>query len=182
MMPWSGLSQTSVKHAYEMGTSELHRTSIMLAAIALTTNRSKYPKDLSQRLCEKAGRTRRPKSTALADHSVCAKSLDRSGPVTEVLTLIGIYNVGAGNEGLIRALKKADVTDEIITIGHNLSARTKQYLLEGSMDIVMHQNMRLAASQAVTAMIAHLENRPFVADILPVEVITRENIAGITFG
>ena len=96
--------------------------------------------------------------------------------------LIGIYNVGAGNEGLIRALKKADVTDEIITIGHNLSARTKQYLLEGSMDIVMHQNMRLAASQAVTAMIAHLENRPFVADILPVEVITRENIAGITFG
>ena len=37
MMPWSGLSQTSVKHAYEMGTSELHRTSIMLAAIALTT-------------------------------------------------------------------------------------------------------------------------------------------------
>lgn len=87
MMPWSGLSQTSVKHAYEMGTSELHRTSIMLAAIALTTNRSKYPKDLSQRLCEKAGRTRRPKSTALADHSVCAKSLDRSGPVTEVLTL-----------------------------------------------------------------------------------------------
>ena len=87
MMPWSGLSQTSVKHAYEMGTSELHRTSIMLAAIALTTNRSKYPKDLSQRLCEKAGRTRRPKSTALADHSVCAKSLDRSGPVTEVLNL-----------------------------------------------------------------------------------------------
>ena len=90
MMPWSGLSQTSVKHAYEMGTSELHRTSIMLAAIALTTNRSKYPKDLSQRLCEKAGRTRRPKSTALADHSVCAKSLDRSGPVTEVLTLDAI--------------------------------------------------------------------------------------------
>jgi LacI family transcriptional regulator len=96
--------------------------------------------------------------------------------------LIGIYNVGAGNEGLIRALKKTGVTDEIITIGHNLSARTKQYLLEGSMDIVMHQNMRRAASQAVTSMIAHLENRPFVADILPVEVITRENISGITFG
>ncbi|WP_285895574.1 hypothetical protein [Epibacterium ulvae] len=40
MMPWSGLSLTSVKHAYEMGTSELHRTSILLAAVALTTNRS----------------------------------------------------------------------------------------------------------------------------------------------
>ncbi len=43
MMPWAGLSLTSIKHAYEMGTSELQRTSIMLAAHALTTNRSMYP-------------------------------------------------------------------------------------------------------------------------------------------
>ena len=47
MMPRSGLSLTQVKHAYEMGTSELHRTSILLAVGALTTNRSMYPKDLS---------------------------------------------------------------------------------------------------------------------------------------
>jgi len=32
MMPWSGPSLTSVKHAYETGPSGLHRTSIMLAA------------------------------------------------------------------------------------------------------------------------------------------------------
>ena len=32
MRPWSGLSPTQVEHAYEMGTSELQRTSIMLAA------------------------------------------------------------------------------------------------------------------------------------------------------
>lgn len=49
MMPWSGLSLTSVKYAYEMGTSELHRTSITLAAAALTTNRSMYPMDLSRK-------------------------------------------------------------------------------------------------------------------------------------
>jgi hypothetical protein len=36
----SGLSLTPVKCAYEMGTLELHRTSIMLAVAALTTNRS----------------------------------------------------------------------------------------------------------------------------------------------
>ena len=41
MTPWSGLSPASVEHANEMGTSELpHWTSIMLAAIALTTDRS----------------------------------------------------------------------------------------------------------------------------------------------
>lgn len=56
-MPCSGPSLTSVKHAYEMGTSELHRTSIMLAASALTTDRSMYPKDPHQRPREKIRRT-----------------------------------------------------------------------------------------------------------------------------
>ena len=32
-----------IEHANEMGTSELYRTSIMLAAIALTTDRSMHP-------------------------------------------------------------------------------------------------------------------------------------------
>ncbi len=58
MMPRSGLSPTSVKHANEMGTSELYRTSIMLAASALTTDRSVYPKDLNRKLRKKAGRAR----------------------------------------------------------------------------------------------------------------------------
>ena len=49
MMPRSGLSPNSIKYAYEMGTSEIHRTSIMLAAAAPSTNRSMYPRDLSRR-------------------------------------------------------------------------------------------------------------------------------------
>jgi len=59
MMSWSGLLLTSAKHAYEMGTSELHRTSIMLAAKALTTNRSMYPKDLRRRPRQKAKGTKK---------------------------------------------------------------------------------------------------------------------------
>ena len=72
----SGLSLTQVKHAYEMGTSELHRTSIMLAAIALTTNRSMYPKDFSRRQPESRNRHARSEQTVLADQFSCAKSLD----------------------------------------------------------------------------------------------------------
>lgn len=49
MMPCSGLSLVMTKHANEMGTSELHRTSILLAAIALTTDQSMCPKDLKRR-------------------------------------------------------------------------------------------------------------------------------------
>ena len=88
MMPWSGLSLTPVKYAYEMGTSELHRTSIMLAAAALTTNRSMYPKDLSRKPPQKPGRVPKIiKLTAMADQLFCAKPLDWDAPVTEVLTL-----------------------------------------------------------------------------------------------
>lgn len=47
VMPRSGPSLPSIKHAYEIGASELHRTSIMLATKALTMNRSMYPKDLN---------------------------------------------------------------------------------------------------------------------------------------
>lgn len=56
MMPRSGLSLASVKHANEMGTSELHRTSIILAASTLTTDRSMYPKDVNRKPRQKAGR------------------------------------------------------------------------------------------------------------------------------
>lgn len=53
MMPCSGASLTSIKHAYEIGTSELHRTSIMLATAVLTMNRN-VPEGLQL----KAGRTK----------------------------------------------------------------------------------------------------------------------------
>ena len=43
MMSWSGLLPNHIEHANEMGTSELHWTSIMLAAIAPTTDRSMHP-------------------------------------------------------------------------------------------------------------------------------------------
>ena len=36
------------EHAYEMDTSELHRTRILMAALALTTNRSMNPGDLAE--------------------------------------------------------------------------------------------------------------------------------------
>lgn len=96
--------------------------------------------------------------------------------------LIGIYNVGGGNEGVVRALRDAGAAGEIMLIGHNLTPKTQGYLLDGSMDVVLHQNMRRAAGQTADALIAHLEHRRFQPEIMPVEIITRENIQGATFG
>lgn len=94
----------------------------------------------------------------------------------------GIYNVGGGNEGVVRALQQAGAAGEILMIGHNLTPKTRGYLLEGAMDIVLHQNMHRAAQEAVAALTAHLEHRERRPAILPVEIITRENTEGADFG
>lgn len=96
--------------------------------------------------------------------------------------LAGIYNVGAGNAGIVTALKEREMCGKVMLIGHNLTPRTAAYLLEGAMDIVIHQNMQRIADLAVRTLIARLENRPTQVEMVPVEVITRENITGATFG
>lgn len=96
--------------------------------------------------------------------------------------LVGIYSVGGGNEGIVRALHDKNVAGEVKLIGHNLTPKTQAYLLDGSMHYVLHQNMRLAAELAVDAVISALEHRPGRIPILPIEIITRENILGTTFG
>lgn len=95
--------------------------------------------------------------------------------------IIGIYNVGGGHQGVARALKDEDAADEVVFVGHNLTSRTKSYLLDGTMDIVIHLNVRIVAEQTVEALVSYLENRDFKPSPILTGVITRENIIGATF-
>jgi len=108
------------------------------------------------------------------NHKVVADAL-RNHP-----DLVGIYNVGGGSEGIARAMREVGVSDEIVFIGHNLTERTQGYLLDGTMDIVLHLDMRAVADHAVETLIAHLERKPFTPRIFPTSVVTRENIIGIS--
>ncbi len=94
--------------------------------------------------------------------------------------LSGIYSVGGGNEGIVGALQKHG--SDVIFIAHNLTYKTQGYLLSGSMDIVLHQNMRKVAEQAVDTLIANLQKQSLAIETLPTEIITRENILGAEFG
>ncbi|ODM45830.1 hypothetical protein A9320_27385 [Ruegeria sp. PBVC088] len=69
-----------------MDTPELHRTSILSAARALTTNRSMFPKDLTKGL-QDSSRTDPATIARQRDLNVRPKSLDEAGPVTEVQSL-----------------------------------------------------------------------------------------------
>ncbi len=100
----------------------------------------------------------------------------------QVPDLLGVYNVGGGNEGIVRALRESDIGEDIMLVSHNLTPKTHSYLLSGSMDIIIHQNMRAAALDTVDTLIAHLNGKPQQPSLIPVEVITRENLQSSTYG
>ena len=93
--------------------------------------------------------------------------------------LIGIYNAGAGNSCIASALRETGTSDEIVLIGHHLTEGSKAALLDGSMDIVLHMNLRAVAEQAIETVIAHLEKRDASPRTIHIEIVTRENLLGI---
>ena len=72
-----------------------------------------------------------------------------------------------------------DVEQEIIFLGHHLTRNSQTYLMEGTMDMVLHMNMRTVAQQTVETLIAHLEERHLESQSLHIEVVTCENMVGI---
>lgn len=69
--------------------------------------------------------------------------------------LIGIYNVGAGHRGVARALKEADRVESVTYIGHELTAHTRQFLLDGTMDAVIAQDPQFQTSTAIRLLLHH---------------------------
>lgn len=92
--------------------------------------------------------------------------------------LIGVYNVGAANHSIARALRETGTAEEIVFIGHHLTKNTKAALGDGTMDVVLHMNLNTIARQAIDTILAHLEDRPAHPDTLPIEIVTRENLLG----
>ncbi len=90
--------------------------------------------------------------------------------------LTGIYNIGGGNRGIEKALIESGRKDEVAYIAYNLTPLTRQALLTGVMDAVIHQDMSRAAAMALDAIVNHSVRRPVTIERVPVEVILRENI------
>jgi LacI family transcriptional regulator len=90
--------------------------------------------------------------------------------------LRGIYNLGGGNRGIEKALIETGRDGDVTYIAFNLTPLTKQALIAGTMDAVIHQNMALAAEMSIDSLINHLIGRPLQITNIPVEIIMRENL------
>jgi LacI family transcriptional regulator len=99
---------------------------------------------------------------------------------TQLLTrhqdLAGIYNIGAGNEGIARALDIAASPTRPVYVAHELTAHTRARLLDGTLDAVIDQNPRVEAREALNILSHSIRNLPYEYHPPRLQVIFRENI------
>ncbi len=100
-----------------------------------------------------------------------------AGPARRLSGLAGLYNIGAGNRGIARALEEAGRAGEVTFICHELTEYTQRLLVAGTVDAVIDQNPRVEARDAVDWLVHAAQRRP--APALPpirIQAVFKENI------
>jgi LacI family transcriptional regulator len=90
--------------------------------------------------------------------------------------LAAIYNVGAGNTGIARALKERGRAQSVVFLGHEVTDGTKDLLLDGTLDAVIDQNPRVEAREALSMLSRTIRGLPVDYHPPRLQVIFRENI------
>ena len=93
--------------------------------------------------------------------------------------LAGIYNIGAGNPGIARALKERGRERSVVFVGHEVTEGTKSLLLDGTMDAVIDQNPRVEAREALNVLSRAVRGQ--AGDYHPprLQIVFKENIPEI---
>ena len=92
--------------------------------------------------------------------------------------LAEFYNIGAGNEGIARALNANPGQRRIVYIAHELTAHNRARLLDGTLDAVIDQNPRVEAREALNILIQSVRDLPYDYHPPRLQIIFRENIPG----
>lgn len=91
--------------------------------------------------------------------------------------LLGLYSIGSGVRGIAHALTERGIGRDVVFIGHDLTRFTRQFVIDGTVDAIIHQDPESQARLAVETLLGHYDGaagRP--PDLLKVEVFFRENI------
>lgn len=111
---------------------------------------------------ESSGRTRNAMTQLLRSHP----------------NLTGVYCVGAGRTGIVGALEESRSPRRPLVVVHDLTDRTRTWLADGLIDVVIDQNVQLVGEQAVIRLLGAIATSApqlRLKDIEP-RIILRENI------
>jgi LacI family transcriptional regulator len=92
--------------------------------------------------------------------------------------LIGLYNVGAGNEGIAAVLEASGRARDIAWVAHELTADTRHFLLSGLVDAIINQDPGHEARSAARILLAHCLREPIIPDQerIRIEIFLRDNL------
>jgi LacI family transcriptional regulator len=92
--------------------------------------------------------------------------------------IIGLYNVGAGNEGVAEVLEGAGRATDIVWIAHELSAESRRLLVCGVADAIISQDAGHEARSAARMLLARCAGEAIIPEqeVIRIEVFLRDNI------
>ncbi|CAD7040185.1 LacI family transcriptional regulator [Pseudorhizobium endolithicum] len=92
--------------------------------------------------------------------------------------LNGIYSLGAGNRGLIRALREVPPGKRPVVIAHELTASTRQALLDGTIDAVLNQDAGHEVRSAIRVLKAKADGLPVLAaqERIRIDIFLKDNL------
>ena len=100
------------------------------------------------------------------------------GLLAEHPDLVGLYNVGAGNGGVVAALEASGRARDIVFIAHELTAFSRRHLIRGTIDAIINQDPGHEARSAARLLVAERENMPYDAgqERIRIDIFIRDNV------
>ena len=101
-----------------------------------------------------------------------------TGLLAEHADLAGLYNLGAGNAGLVSALEGSGRAGTVRVIAHELTAPTRAGLQSGAIDVVLDQNPDGEIREAIAAAraLALDTTRVTATDPIEIGIFLRDNL------
>ena len=93
--------------------------------------------------------------------------------------LAGLYVAGGGIDGVIKALRTAQKSDRVASVGYQITETTRAALADGVMSFVISHPVKAIAREAVLAMtgaMAHGPDNLLASIAVPMDIFTSENI------
>ena len=92
--------------------------------------------------------------------------------------IVGLYNVGAGTQGVAKALSDAGRDKQVVFVGHDVTALTRRLLLQGVMDAAISQNPGHEARAAVRVLLALARGEPILREQekIRIDIVMRDNL------
>jgi LacI family transcriptional regulator len=90
----------------------------------------------------------------------------------------GIYSLGAGNRGLIRALATIETGERPLVIAHELTTSTRTALAEGLIDAVLNQDAGHEVRSAIRVLKAKADGLPVLAaqERIRIDIFLKDNL------